>query len=197
MRFLILGHPRSGTAYTAALMRHLGYEVGHERVMRDGVSAIMPLYNPEGWGLIKRGDYRLSFKNDEDTKIIQVVRNPRAVAASDLGRGGPAASNMTRYIPTLKAWRNNGMELMLMSIVIVNRHISCQKPDLIVHVERAGVEIPRWLDEMSLDRDIVGNPPPTNMNHKEHRELTAEDWSMASSPVMSEFKLHEKKYGYS
>lgn len=37
--FLGVGHPRTGTGYTAKLLQLWGFDVGHERVGRDGVVA--------------------------------------------------------------------------------------------------------------------------------------------------------------
>lgn len=55
--FLLVGHPRSGTGYAAALLRRWGLDVGHERVGAHGVSAwyagcegTPPLCEPVPWG---------------------------------------------------------------------------------------------------------------------------------------------------
>lgn len=41
LKFVITGHPRSGTGYAAALCRANGLDVGHERLRPDGISSWM------------------------------------------------------------------------------------------------------------------------------------------------------------
>lgn len=40
-KFLILGHPRSGTGFMSILLQRYGYRVGHEWMMEDGISSWM------------------------------------------------------------------------------------------------------------------------------------------------------------
>ena len=56
MRILILGHPRSGTGYTASCFRAAGWEVGHEIIGRDGIASWMWAVNSDEvpWGDARR-----------------------------------------------------------------------------------------------------------------------------------------------
>ena len=76
VKFLVLGHSRSGTAYMASLLGCFGYQVGHEEVHRDGISCNgWATYDPAPpWGPGQRtGEYE---------HVIHVIRHPIDVIAS-------------------------------------------------------------------------------------------------------------------
>jgi hypothetical protein len=77
MRVLVLGHPRSGTGYTALCFRQCGWEVGHEKVERDGISSWMWAVeaNAVPWG-DPRGDTLLP------EVVLHVLRDPAACVSS-------------------------------------------------------------------------------------------------------------------
>ena len=77
MRVLVLGHPRSGTGYTAACFRQCGWEVGHEKLERDGISSWM-------WAVCSRdvpwGDARGDRRSPP--VVLHILREPAACVAS-------------------------------------------------------------------------------------------------------------------
>lgn len=62
----VVGCPRSGLGYTAKVLRHLGYRVGHERMGEDGIADWHQMPADVGPG----------------DMVIHVVRDPRPVTAS-------------------------------------------------------------------------------------------------------------------
>jgi len=87
-KILGVGHPRTGTGYTASLLNHLGLKVGHEKLMDDGIVAwqmLLPFEHFDKVGLpwIKSIDIKwseLSFDH-----IVYNVRNPKHSIPSILG----------------------------------------------------------------------------------------------------------------
>jgi hypothetical protein len=77
MRVLVLGHPRSGTGYAAHCFTRAGWEVGHERVGRDGIASWMWAVEgvPVPWGDPRAGGLR--FDN-----VLHILREPAACVAS-------------------------------------------------------------------------------------------------------------------
>ena len=77
MRVVVLGHPRSGTGYTAHCFRQSGWDVGHEKHGRDGIASWMWPVQAERvpWGEV-RGD------NPLPETVLHVMRNPAACASS-------------------------------------------------------------------------------------------------------------------
>jgi hypothetical protein len=77
MRVVVLGHPRSGTGYTAHCFRQSGLAVGHEKLGRDGIASWMWAVpaDPVPWGC-PRGAIPLP------ETVLHVLREPAACVSS-------------------------------------------------------------------------------------------------------------------
>jgi hypothetical protein len=77
MRVVVLGHPRSGTGYTAHCFRQSGWDVGHESAKPDGIASWM-------WAVpddrVPWGDAR--GKTPLPETVLHVMRNPAACVSS-------------------------------------------------------------------------------------------------------------------
>jgi hypothetical protein len=77
-KFLVLGHPRSGTGFMVKLFRQYGYLLGHEVMKKDGISSWMfavrdnQIFN----------DGTLNRKNYEFTYVIMNIRHPLDIVIS-------------------------------------------------------------------------------------------------------------------
>ena len=78
MRVLVLGHPRSGTGYTAHCFRQCGWDVGHEKRGRDGIASWM-WAAPGEWS-VPWGDPRGDTPLPET--VLHIMRNPAACVSS-------------------------------------------------------------------------------------------------------------------
>lgn len=76
-KILVVGHPRTGTGYTAKLLQSWGLDVQHERMGKDGISH---------WGMAVGGDNpvifgqfrdNITFNSIEWDTIIYCVRDPK------------------------------------------------------------------------------------------------------------------------
>ena len=76
MKYLITGHPRSGTGYAAALFKANGFSVGHERMGKNGIASWQyPL------GLQEFGHGKYTGKERFDKKIY-LLRDPAHAVTS-------------------------------------------------------------------------------------------------------------------
>lgn len=77
--FLVVGHPRCGTGFMARVLGLLGYQVGHERMERDGTANWVYAVEGEtgGFPWIEGGRERYHFK-----RVIHCVRDPWTAIAS-------------------------------------------------------------------------------------------------------------------
>ncbi|MFK4998907.1 hypothetical protein ACI2OX_21260 [Bacillus sp. N9] len=77
-KFLVLGHPRSGTGYMAYLLRQFGYGIGHERMGKDGISSWMFAVNDYQ----VFADQTLNKKNYTFDYTIMNLRHPIDIVSS-------------------------------------------------------------------------------------------------------------------
>ena len=102
-----IGHPCTGTGYTAKTLQNSGFNVGHEVMMKDGIVA-WTLVSPARDKLVIPFTYGVRYKAvpwwKPDTKIIHVARNPvdslNSVIAEDTKRARiwrqPHIKNLTK-----------------------------------------------------------------------------------------------------
>ena len=74
-KLLAIGHPRTGSGYTSALLKAYGLDIGHEKMGEDGIVSWMftvyDLHNPFFLNKYAKSRYYVSFEN-----IIMFVRDP-------------------------------------------------------------------------------------------------------------------------
>jgi hypothetical protein len=144
--FIIVGCCRSGTGYMSALFTACGYDVGHERLGKHGISswcwAVTDTTTP-GSGLPRK-------PTAASRHLIQVVREPWAVVSSIL-------SNIIPHRPFRRWLRQHlpivGETILARSVELVvgwNELIETLKPGLVVKAEEAKVVIPTWLEERNF-----------------------------------------------
>ena len=76
--FLIIGHPRGGTAYSSRLFKTFGFDVGHENVCSTGISSWC-FATPDGWNVWTDKEKR---KQYEFKWTFLAIRNPLNVISS-------------------------------------------------------------------------------------------------------------------
>ena len=110
-----LGHPRSGTGYTAALLKSWGLQVGHEIMEEDGIVAWPLAVDTDAYIYLR--DYEGTYEYDT---TIYCVRDPRQTIASIVytedeksaslefrskhGKFNPNANRVERAIASILAW---------------------------------------------------------------------------------------------
>ncbi len=89
---LAVGHPRTGSGYTSALLKAYGLDIGHEEMGKDGIASWMftvyDLHNPFYLNKYAKSRYFASFENiimfarDPFTAIPSIMRENSAAEAS-------------------------------------------------------------------------------------------------------------------
>lgn len=177
-KFLITGHPRSGTGYMAELMQLNGIDVQHEKMGDDGISS---------WMFAIKGADKVPFfyddsvpKDFEFTTVIQVVREPLAAISSVYHT--EYGSEQWRKMHCLIC--GNKMERAVSSYIAWNKMIAAQRPDYTVRLEDTD-QLTTLIKELEPKRLNVFLPEgPTNT--REHETFTEEAISDMISPCLAD-----------
>lgn len=192
---LITGHQRSGTGYMAGLCRSLGFAVGHERVLADGVSSFQFAVNTKRvpFHSIEQNKGR---KHYEFSLVIHVVRHPLKVIAST------AFTDMNGAIE----WQANFCQVDLhasrirqaVQTYIGWNTIAGRKARVRIPVERADEELPIALRMYEGTGEHEREPvPPRNYNGREHPPVTWSDIRHHVTPrEFEELWIMADRYGY-
>lgn len=182
----------------AHLMRALGFKIGHEVALQDGISAMDAVIKTDTskmWGIsYNKNTGRLIYRNKINTKLIQVVRNPWKVVESDQGHTPCVSGMVSRHFSSIIS--ENRISQTISSIILINKMIKSLNPDLVVMVEKAPVVVEGWLRENNLFMGWNSRPPPKTIGHKNHRNLSRQDWESAEPGSIDALKKHCREYGY-
>jgi hypothetical protein len=191
-RFLVVGHPRSGTRYMAELLQAFGYDVKHEAVGNDGTSCwCWSTHDPTPpWA---PGPRREIFGT-----VIHVLRHPLHAIASIALTDGYECKNKQhrRFVETTLAapsgWASAGLrgcasihyrqkytvqfpewdhlDNAAMSYLQWTNMVQAQGPQLTVRVEHAPAVLAEY-----LGRKMPAKLPPTDSNTRKHRQISLND----------------------
>ena len=192
-KILVVGHPRTGTGYTAKLLQSWGLDVQHERMGEDGTS---------DWSLAS-GDKSLwqdvNFKDYEWDIIIYCVRDPRDSIASVVYTEDIIKNSKDFRNKNGKIYHNdNPIVRAINSLVEWDRLITGMNPSITYRIEKDSKDLYEYLKNHT---DIVWNNSHVGMrynqrNHKNWEEMTSE---FLTVPRRYRNKLNEycERYGYS
>jgi hypothetical protein len=175
-KFLVVGHPRSGTGYMAMLLQAYGFDVGHERLLADGISSWMCAVDTK---YVPYGDAK---NGAEFEHVLHVVRHPVKTVASMAGgillqTRPPALKYMSSYIDTQGG---NEIETAVRTYVEWNTMIDSLKPSARFKVEHAHLELPKFLTRVGLECALDRTKAPArDYNSRLHRQLRWVDVSRA------------------
>ncbi len=165
-RFLITGHSRSGTGYAASLFSANGFDIGHERMGRDGTSswlmAVEAISYP--WTQDRRQDYEF------DT-VIHVVREPLDVVCSSAITEKPKSLAFRSKFVHIEGGMLEGA---IRSYYGWTRIIQEQKPDMTVRVG----ELQSRMGFQNPARERNARPHRTVTRDELKDQVSAEAWDM-------------------
>ena len=165
-KILVVGHPRTGTGYTAKLLQSWGLDVQHERMGEDGTS---------DWSLAS-GDKSLwqdvNFKDYEWDIIIYCVRDPRESIASiayteDINN--ISLSHREKWAKFKRA--NNRLVTAIVSLTSWNSMIMKLEPDFIFKVEDRQQNLFNFLKKRGFKVKKSENIVPTGYNSRQHSNI--------------------------
>ncbi len=210
-KFLVTGHPRTGTGYMASLLRGLGFDVGHEKAGADGLSSWMFAADADRYPYAK--DKVAARRSSLHWNVLlHVVRDPATAVASIMRDNiwAPLSYQFRREhilkqtgldLDTYEA----NFERAVLSLVNWSRMILEMKPDCWFRLEDAHEGLPRFL----VSRDLLdGNKTydlptaPVNANkpyqgvRRPKPEIADGDWSKLSPEAVEGIRWYCDRFGY-
>lgn len=210
-KFLVVGHPRTGTGFAASLMRQLGLDIGHETDGSDGVSSwMMSVDDPENpWAghpiASSRSRLHWDFCVHPVRKITDAI---------------PSIMREDQYAPVSKDFRRRhilklcGVDLAgcksdfehaVQSLVCWSRIIHATRPDLHFRIEEDAEILLDFLRTKGIDvsvkpGDLVLSPVNENKLYKGKRypkpDISREDWDALPEQIWQGVVWYCETFGY-
>ena len=197
-KFLVLGHPRTGTGYMSALFRYLGYDVNHEEFGKDGISNWMYAVNNDEclptWGTtIKRDE-------NEFEHIFLVVRNPYTAIKSIINIENVVEQSLNYRLNYLNL-DISGLNEVEIAIYVYHewlKNIQNQYPMIkIIRLETAKEDLIKYLEENHLDIKFEKEEPSKNHNTRSQNfDYKEADFSSLSKKFQEVLREFCESYGY-
>lgn len=209
-RFLIVGHPRCGTGFAAALFRQLGFDIGHEDDGRDGLSSWMFAVDDDApWAKSPVARNRRALVFDH---LVQPVRDPLTAVPSIMRENDWAPVSFDyRRRNILAAF---GIDLMdfesridvaVASLCLWSQMIAEQSPTLIFRIESDIDNVIHFLRDHYAVPDVAPNeldvsPVNSDKMYKGKRYpkevLNAADWRSLGDTATKLLEIYCRTYGY-
>lgn len=190
MKYLILGHPRSGTGYMAKLFQLNGLDVGHEIMGKNGQSNwqyAIPNDKCFPWTKGVKSDYNWDI-------IIHVVRDP-FTAISSIAFTETPYSNEKSWKQISDQFRNkylnlpntNRFDRAVVSYIGWNNLIKIQNPDYLINLETAFND----LQFLNFNKNRK-NP----VNKRSHKQMSKQFWNQVKPKNLKLLNKLSLKWGY-
>lgn len=209
-RFLIVGHPRCGTGFTAVVFRQLGFDIGHEDDGRDGLSSWMfAVEDNAPWAKAPVARNRRALVVDH---LVQPVRDPLTAIPSIMRENDRAPVSFDyrrRHILATfgidLAGFESRIDAAVASLYFWSRIITEQSPALIFRIEADISKVVSFLRDSCGGLDI--NPSELNLSpvntdklYKGKRypkdTLTGSDWRSLNDAAAAWLEAYCRTYGY-
>jgi hypothetical protein len=183
MKLLILGHPRTGTLYTAIVLRMLGLDIGHEREGKDGM--VSGIFGPN----IDFGSF---------DKIIHQIKNPeRAIPSITTIKGETLNLIYKTCGRNIVAERGKVKSRLLLAML--SWDCFTDWADSMTN-ERYRIEDikeywPKLLKVFGYKKKKFP-PIPDNVNHINHKHFNYRGMKKVDKELTEKIKRKAEKYGY-
>ena len=186
-----LGHPRTGTGYTAKLLQSWGLDVGHEKMGKDGIVDWSLAAGKSLWQDVNLKDWNWQH-------IIYCVRDPKKSIPSIVYTEDTNSSSIGFRKENGVVIRENPIVTAINSIARWDRIISMLEPEIIYRIEDEGQELFEHLKSMGVVvewSDTVLGKKKNARGHKSWEEMLSE---FGEVPAKSKIRINQycRKYGY-
>lgn len=209
--FLIVGHPRCGTGFTAGLMGQMGLDIGHEANGKDGLSSWM--FAVDGLAPYARAPVARRREALRWGKLIHAVRN--------IAEAAPSIMRDNIYAPPSYAFRRarileafdldlntqpDNFSRAVVSYLRWNKLIAIMQPDLVFRIEHDHAKLRDFVathasgrvDETGkLDLSPVNANKPYKGVQRPKPHISGEDWAGLPGVIWREVEEFCDTYGYS
>lgn len=190
-KILGLGHPRTGTGYTAKLLQSWGLDVHHEKMGEDGTVDWSLATGQSLW-------QKVDLKGWNWQHIIYCVRDPKTTIPSLVYTEDNRAVSMNFRRENGVIVSANPIVTAINSIAKWDRIISMLEPEITYRIEDDGQILFEHLESVGLDvewSDEILGQKQNARPHKSWEEMIAE---FGDVPAKSKIKINQycRKYGY-
>lgn len=189
VKIMGVGHPRTGTGFTAHTLNTWGLNVGHEKILEDGIVAWQFAVEDGPWPFIEGLEFRPKWEY-----LIYNVRDPRTSIASIAFTEN---STLPYRINVGKALQSpNKVEQAIYSILRWDQLISKMGPDIVYRIEDETPKLFEFLKSKGFEINWV--EPVEKVNARHHWPLEKLEEEMASVRPSARMKINAfcAKYGY-
>lgn len=189
-KILVVGHPRTGTGYTAKLLQSWGLDVQHEKMGEDGTS---------DWSLVTRIQslwQKVEYDDFKWNNVIYCVRDPRESIASIAYTEQmtlPFRKNFNRRIKN-----ENLISSAIVSILEWDKMIASLNPSITYRIEDESEKLFKYLKDSGLSVRWNDSQVGIKYNVRSHPKL--DDLLKEHDDIPNRFKrgINEfcRKYGY-
>lgn len=191
---LVTGHPRSGTHFTARMVRSLGYATSIEGRWMCGDTRLVSSWKHAQPGMFKNRFYSRAMRQDFDT-IIHQVRHPLDVIASSATLVDRTVDHIKKYvdIPEPTVNYDQPTTLCMRSWLGWNRLI-----EPIASWRFQLEELDEVFPEFCRQIGIPEQPSPGMgaRNTRSHSKLSWQDLEAADADLTAEVREMAHRYGY-
>lgn len=185
-----VGHPRTGTGYTAKLLKSWSLDVGHEELRFHGTV---------DWSLAgkcKSAWQNINFNDFDWQHIVYCVRNPKESIPSIVYTED--VSNNFRYDLGVE-YDDNPIIATINSICKWDELITSLNPNIVYRIEDQGKILYDYLKENNIN--VIWNPKFINVkiNTREHPnwDQMIDEFGEIPSSYVEKINSYCSKYGYS
>lgn len=157
-----VGHPRTGTGYTAKLLQSWGLDVGHE---------LMGVHGTVDWSLAPGGKslwQAVDFKDYDWSYIIYCVRDPRMSIPSIVYTEDTKPASIEFRLKSGIMDEPNAISRAIDSILKWDKFIDRLKPNFTYRIEDQGIDLFNFLNEKELPVDFNNSNLGVAQNTREH-----------------------------
>lgn len=186
-----LGHPRTGTGYTAKLLQSWGLDVGHEKMGEHGTVDWSLASGYSIWQDVKLQDY--AWKH-----IVYCVRDPKTAIPSIVYTEDTKETSLKFRKKQGVIITANPIVSAINSIVKWDRIISLLEPEITYRIEDEGQELFEHLKSMGVDLKWSDEILGQKQNERQHKTWDEMILEFGEIPPRSRIKINQycRKYGY-
>lgn len=193
VKILGVGHPRTGTGFTSAILQSWGLDVGHEKLGKDGIVAWQLAIKHGPWPFINEeiGD------NLEHDILIYNVRNPKTSIASIVFTEDIRKESLNFRLEQGKVLRSpNRVEQAIYSILRWDLLINQMNPDFTYRIEDQSKDLFEFLK--SKDLEIKWVEKTEKVNSRDHSDISdlEQEMSKIRPSLRSRINDYCVRYGY-
>lgn len=196
-----LGHPRTGTKFTAEILVSMGLDVGHEKLGEHGIVA-WPLVYPKGpWPWVSRTPHT----GITPMRIVYNVRSPhrsiKSIVYTD-DKKEKSGKWRKKYLDLpLRGEVHNRVEHAIISLLRFDQLIMAQSPDLVYRIEDQDKSLVQMVqdDWTGSPRSLKDyrNPGIVNArNYDDKDQCLDEEFDSVSDYFKDSINRYCDRYGY-